>query len=223
MNKKILIYVALFVLLVASVTAIWFSSHRQSEQNDSIESTNEQKEAKAMPDTNKILVVYFSRAGENYNVGVVDTGNTELLAKEIVARTGADEFKIVPLEAYPTDYNEMIELATQERKNQARPDYVGDVDLADYETIFFGYPVWWGDMPMIVYNFVEKHDWTGKTVIPFNTHEGSGNAGTYQTLQAKMTGATLKGDGFNMSGSTARTDEGLRKIDNWLEELGYSQ
>ncbi len=77
-------------------------------------------------------------------------------------------------------------------------------------------------MPMIVYNFVEKHDWNGKTVIPFNTHEGSGNAGTYDILKSKMAGATLKGDGFNMSGSTARTDDGIKNLDNWLSGLGFN-
>ena len=167
----------------------------------------------------KTLVVYFSRADENYNVGTVEVGNTELLAKEIIAKTSADEFKIEPKDKYPAVYQEAIERATAERKAGARPEYIGDVDITDYDTIFFGYPIWWGDMPMVVYNFIEKHDWNGKTVIPFNTHEGSGNAGTYDILKSKMTGATLKGDGFNMSGSTARTDDGIKKLDNWLENL----
>lgn len=74
-------------------------------------------------------------------------------------------------------------------------------------------------MPMTVYNFVEKHDWNGKTVIPFNTHEGSGNAGTYEILKSKMPGATLKGDGFNIPGSVARTDEGIKMLDDWLSSL----
>lgn len=167
----------------------------------------------------KTLVVYFSRADENYNVGTVEIGNTELLAKEIIAKTGADEFKIEPKDKYPTNYQEAIERATEERKSSARPEYIDDVDITDYDTIFFGYPIWWGDMPMIVYNFIEKHDWNGKTVIPFNTHEGSGNSGTYDILKSKMAGATLKGNGFNMSGSTARTDDGIKKLDDWLAEL----
>lgn len=169
----------------------------------------------------KKLVVYFSRADENYNVGNVGVGNTELLAKEIIAKTGADEFMIVPEVAYPVNYQETIDQATKERNEQARPEYKGDVDTSGYDTIFLGYPIWWDDMPMIVYNFIEKHDWNGKTVIPFNTHEGSGNSGTYDILKDKLTGATLMGDGFNMSGSIARTDDGIEKLDNWLESLGY--
>jgi flavodoxin len=167
----------------------------------------------------KTLVVYFSHADENYNVGTVEVGNTELLAKEIIAKTGADEFKIEPKDKYPAAYEEAIERATDERNDNARPEYIGDVDISSYDTIFFGYPIWWGDMPMVVYNFVEKHDWNGKTVIPFNTHEGSGNAGTYDILKSKMSGATLKGGGFNMPGSTARTDDGIKNLDNWLSSI----
>ena len=65
---------------------------------------------------------------------------------------------------------------------------------------------------MIVYHFIEDHDWSGKTVIPFNTHEGSGNSGTYQTWQTLMIGATLKGDGFNLAGHVARTSEGQEQM-----------
>ena len=167
----------------------------------------------------KTLVIYFSHAGENYNVGTVEIGNTELLAKEIITKTDADEFKIEPKDKYPLSYQEAIERAADEQKAGARPEYVGDVDIADYDTIFFGYPIWWEDLPMVVYSFIEKHDFSGKTVIPFNTHEGSGNAGTYETLKSLMSGAILKGDGFNMTGSTARTEEGIKKLDNWLNSL----
>ena len=173
-------------------------------------------------DDKKSLVVYFSRGDENYNVGTVEVGNTELLARRIIETTGADEFKIVPVEAYPENYMECVDVATAEKESGVRPAYVGDVDVVNYDTVFLGYPIWWGDMPMIVYNFIEKHDWDGKTVIPFNTHEGSNNSGTYDILKSKMTGATLKGDGFNMSGSAARTDDGIKNLDNWLSGLGFN-
>ena len=97
----------------------------------------------------KTLVVYFSRADENYNVGTVEVGNTELLAKEIIAKTGADEFKIEPVDKYPANYQEAIERATEERKAGARPEYIGDVDISSYDTIFlviqFGGAIyqWW--------------------------------------------------------------------------------
>lgn len=169
----------------------------------------------------KTLVVYFSRGDENYNVGKIEVGNTELLAHEIAAKTGADEFKIEPKEKYPVGYQEAIELATKEREAGARPEYVGEIDITDYDTIFLGYPIWWDDLPMVVYSFIEKHDFSGKTVIPFNTHEGSGNAGTYAVLAELMSGANLKGDGFNMSGAVARTEEGIKKLDEWLSGMGF--
>ena len=164
-------------------------------------------------------MIYFSRADENYSVGTVEVGNTELLAKEIINQTGADEFKIEPVKPYPADYQEAVAVATQEGQDNARPEYIGEVDFSDYDTIFLGYPIWWGDLPKIVYTFLEKHDWAGKTVIPFNTHEGSGNSGTYEKLQSILTGAELKGDGFNLSGSVARTSTGLQRLDSWLSEL----
>lgn len=168
----------------------------------------------------KTLVVYFSRGDENYNVGAVEIGNTELLAKRIAEVTGADEFKIVPEKTYPENYMECVDLATSEKETGARPEYVGDVnDFAQYDTVFLGYPIWWGDLPMIVYSFIEKHNFDGKTVIPFCTHEGSGNSGTYEKLQAKLPGAALKGDGFNMTGTVARTEKGLEQLDEWLNKL----
>jgi len=167
----------------------------------------------------KALVVYFSHAGENYNVGEVTVGNTELLAKEIASQCGADEFKIVPKVAYPKGYSEAVEVATEELNDEARPEYEGEVDITPYDTIFLGYPIWWGDLPMVVYTFLEAHDFAGKTVIPFNTHEGSGNAGTYSRIEELLPEAKVAGGGFNMSGKIARTEEGKALLGKWLESL----
>ena len=166
----------------------------------------------------KILVTYFSRGDEEYGVGEVETGNTELLAKAIIAKTGADEFKIEPEVAYPVKYMECVDQATKEKEQNLRPTYKGDIDITKYNTIYLGYPIWWGDLPMVVYTFLENHDLKGKTIIPFNTHEGSGNSGTYASLQKKFPDATFKGDGFNMAGHEARTEQGLQKLDAWLEK-----
>ena len=104
----------------------------------------------------KSIVIYFSRADENYGVEDTTVGNNEILAKEIVRTKNADEFKIVPVNPYPADYQSCVEVATKERDENARPEYVGDVDLLEYDTIYLGYPIWWGDIPMIVYNFLES-------------------------------------------------------------------
>ena len=165
----------------------------------------------------KTLVVYFSRADENYSVGTVEVGNTELLAKEIIAKTGSDEFKIEPKDKYPAVYQEAIERATAERKTNARPEYVGDVDIANYDTIFFGYPIWWGDMPMIVYNFLEKHVFTGKNFVPFCTHEGSGESGTFAEAGNLAVGANVE-QGLAIQGKLARQDGGKKQVGYWIDQ-----
>jgi len=169
----------------------------------------------------KILVAYFSHPGENYAVGYVDPGNTQLLGREILRITNGNEFYINPVNPYPVDYNSTVTKAINEQAYQIRPEYCDDVRVEEYDVVFLGYPIWNGDLPMIVYNFIESHSWKGKIVIPFNTHEGSGNAGTYERLKIKMPGATLRGGGFNMTGQDARTVGGLQKLNDWLRNLEY--
>lgn len=111
----------------------------------------------------RVLVVYFSRAGENYSVGVIEEGNTAKMAKIIASQTGADLFAIVPEVPYPEDYDSMLSVATQEKNEDARPAYTGDVEnWEQYDTVFIGYPIWWAGVPCIVYTFLESHDFTGK-------------------------------------------------------------
>ena len=164
----------------------------------------------------KSIVIYFSRADENYGVEDTTVGNNEILAKEIVRAKNADEFKIVPVNPYPADYHSCVEVATKERDENARPEYVGDVDLLEYDTIYLGYPIWWGDIPMIVYNFLEKHNFDGKTIYPFCTHEGSGEAGTFYKVEDAAPGATVA-DGFELAGHVTRTERGIKKLQDWLE------
>ena len=164
----------------------------------------------------KTLVVYFSRADENYGVEDRTVGNTEILAKEIVHSKNADEFKIIPVKPYPKDYQTCVEVATKEHEENARPEYAGDIDISDYDVIYLGYPIWWSDAPMIVYNFLEKHDFAGKTIYPFCTHEGSGEAGTFGRIADKLPSSTVA-DGFELAGHTARTERGLKKFQDWLK------
>ena len=142
--------------------------------------TNQRKEQNMKE--KKILVAFFSRAGENYAVGHIEKGNTHIIAEMIAAETDGDLFHIEPVTPYPDDYTECTEVAKQELNVKARPAIKGDIKVEDYDIIFIGYPNWWGDMPMPVYTFIEKHSWQGKTVIPFCTHEGSGLPGTENRL-----------------------------------------
>ena len=172
----------------------------------------------------KVLVAYFSRPGENYNVGTVSEGNTAKLAKEIASQTGGDIFEIKPVHPYPSDYREMLAIAQQEAAEDARPEIAGTVEnMAGYDTVYIGYPIWNGDLPKIVVNFLESYDFTGKTVYPFCTHEGSGLAGTVDTISS-LIGGTVE-IGLAVRGSVAQNDrdETARLVTDWLGESGSDQ
>lgn len=173
-----------------------------------------------------ILVVYFSRTGEQYGVGVIDKGNTAIVADMIIEATGADSFEILPQEDYyPYTYNELTEVAKKEQNENARPAYAGDVpDLSRYDTIFIGAPVWWGDWPMICYTFFENNadSLTGKTLIPFSTHAGSGLSGFDRKMSSALPNSTV-GEGLAISGSDAQNnqDSVRNKVNEWLSGLGF--
>lgn len=180
-------------------------------------------EEKTMNMDGKKLVVFFSHTGENYNVGYIEKGNTHIVADMIADATGADIFEIVPEKGYPKSYNECIEIAKKELQANARPAVKGDVKIEDYDVIFIGYPQWWGEPPMCVYTFIEKHDWNGKTVIPFVTHEGSGMGGTDRKIAAECKGAnTLTDKGLAIQGKIAQENQASAKksVEKWLEGLG---
>ena len=168
--------------------------------------------------TNKALVVYYSRTGENYAVGNIAEGNTAIVAKMIAERTGADLFEIKTEKAYAASYDVCIEEAKKELREDARPAIVGDVENFDeYDTVYVGYPIWWGVPPMCVFTFFEKHDWTGKTVKPFCTHEGSGLGGSVRAIRKALPAATVT-DGLAIQGQTAQNDRPAAQaaVDRWL-------
>ena len=172
----------------------------------------------------KILIAFFSRADENYNVGTVSVGNTEIMARYIKEYLGdrADGFKIDPVVSYPTNYKECTEVATKEKNSNARPEFKNAeaLDLSKYDTILLGYPIWWGDVPMIINTFLEKYDFSGKTIIPFNTHEGSGDAGTYANIKNKMSSSNVNTNGLSIRGAIAREESSKSTVENWLKGLG---
>lgn len=169
----------------------------------------------------KTLVVFFSHTGENYGVGNIKEGNTHIIAKMIGEAIGGTLFEIVPEKDYPHDsYDAVVEIAKQEKEQKARPAIKGDVKIEDYDVIFIGYPNWWGDMPMPVYTFLEKHDWKGKTVIPFCTHEGSGLSNTENYIAEVCKGATVA-KGLAVRGTTAQNnrDQARKSVNSWIDKL----
>ena len=176
----------------------------------------------AAPSGSKTLVVYFSRTGEQYTVGVIDKGNTAIVAE----KTGADLWEVLPADdRYPMTYSALTDVAKREQNDKARPAYKGTVpDLSEYDTVFIGAPVWWGDWPMILYTFFEQNRdaLAGKTLFPFSTHEGSGLSGFDKKLASAIPGATV-GKGLAIRGNDAqnRQDSVRNSVNDWLNDLGF--
>ena len=168
----------------------------------------------------KILVVYFSRTGEEYNVGNITKGNTEIVAEMIAQKTGADTFEVKAAKPYPDEYEPCTEIAKQELEENARPAFESNFDnLAQYDTIFVGYPIWWSAVPRVMMTFLEANDFNGKKVIPFCTHGGSG---TEREIADACKGADVK-SGLAIVGKTAQNDSAAaqKDVEDWLKTLGY--
>lgn len=172
--------------------------------------------------TKKILVAFFSRTGENYAVGHIEQGNTHIVAELIASATGGTLFRIEPATPYPDDYRACTEVAQREKRSKARPALVGDITAEEFDVIFLGYPNWWGDLPMCVYTFLEQHDWQGKIIIPFCTHEGSGLSDTENLLRAACRGASVL-NGLAVRGFVAQNEreKARKQALEWLKRLKY--
>ena len=183
------------------------------------------EEAPAPAETGKgALVIYFSRTGEQYTVGVIEKGNTAIVAEMVAEKTGADLFEVLPAEDnYPMTYDALLDVARQEQRDKARPAYKGALpDLTAYDTVFIGAPVWWGDWPMILYTVFENNVFSGKRLVPFSTHEGSGLSGFDRKLAAVCPDSEIL-TGLAVRGNDAqnRPDAVRESVNGWLAGLGY--
>ncbi len=196
-------------------------------QQSSEQQAQEQAEQPSVDNSGEknALVVYFSRTGEQYTVGVIEKGNTAIVAEMIAEETGADLFEVLPADDhYPMTYDELTDVAKQEQNENARPAYAGEVpDLSQYDTIFIGAPVWWGDWPMIMYTFFEENAdaLSGKTLVPFSTHEGSGLSGFDEKLSDACPGSTVL-EGLAIRGNDAQNaqDDVRSEVNGWISGLG---
>ena len=202
----------------SSAVDAWVNGLRLPAVSDSSNETN-----------HSTLVVYFSmpetmQAGnmtteEDNSTVVIDgevLGNTQYMAQVIAEETGADIFRIEPVTPYPADHSTLVNQAAEEQKANVRPAILGSVDLEDYNTVFIGYPIWWSDMPQILYTFFDSYDLSGKTVIPFSTHGGSGFAGTPDTIRELEPDANML-DGLTISRDSIQ--EARDKIVDWAKGL----
>jgi flavodoxin len=169
----------------------------------------------------KILVAYFSRAGNNYVGGGIvnlNVGNTEIAMKMIAQLTGGKLFKINPVEKYSSDYTSCTKEAQKDLRENARPElteYLESVD--EFDTVILGYPNYWGTMPMPVCTFLEKYEFSGKTILPLCTHEGSGMGHSESDLNKFCPQATIL-SGLAIQGS--RVNSAQKEITNWLRSAG---
>ena len=225
--KKILSLILTAVLLLTLAAC---GTVRNEEQNTSTTPIPENTEApasdavsNAVPDETeqeptaetdgKILVVYFSWSG-----------NLDKMAHWIADETGGDLIRVTAKEAYPENYNDTADRAKKEVDNGIRPDINVDLtpeQMAQYDTVFFGFPVWWYDLPMSMWTFLESYDFSGKTVIPFFSHEGSSNgAGALPRVTELAKGANVRtADALSIRGGSVASSENA--VRDWVKGLNY--
>lgn len=211
MKKGIVIIVAIVLVLCAAGGAIYYFTHKEKSKTVGFDESivdEDGKEAKVDTEGKKVLVLYFS-----------ETGNTQALAKTISDQVGGDFRRIEPVTAYPGE-DELTDYAKAEKENNERPAMKAlDVNPEEYDVIFIGYPIWWYTMPMIIYTFLDEYDLSGVTIVPYNTHEGSGDSGTYETIQDLEPNATVL-EGLAVRGNKMSSDQ-TETVVKWLESIGF--
>ena len=194
------------------------------------ESTSEMAEdTQVLNKEQDALIVYFSAANMN-DVDAVTSAtplidgesSVEWIANIIQEKTGADVARIIPAEDYSLSYNDVADAAKKEADNEVHPAIQPlDVDPTSYRTVFIGYPMWWYRMPMVLETFFDSYDFSGVTIIPFNTHEGSRDGGTYDMIRDREPDATVL-DGIAIRGGNAGEDSARDDIEAWLDGLNLN-
>lgn len=192
-----------------------------SDTNDTITNNSE----------SKILIAYFSLP-ENADTSGVDAvagasivldnekvlGNTEYMAYAIQEAVDGDLFRIETVQQYPLEHEPLVEMADEEQNSNARPELLNRVEnMEQYDTIFLGYPNWWGDMPMPLYTFLEEYDLSGKTIIPFSSHGGSGFSRTESTIAQMQPNASVSENGLTVSRNDVA--DSYEDVFQWAENI----
>jgi Flavodoxins len=165
--------------------------------------TKAQTNESTTKDTSKMLIVYYSR-----------TGNTEAMANRIQELTGADMFRVETVKPYPSDYTTTTEVAKEEKNNNARPTIKAKVENIDqYDTVYIGFPIWWGTYPMAMATFIEGHNLKGKTIIPFCTHGGGGVDQGFIDVKKRCPDSDVL-DGLSIAGNSVKSKD--KEIEEWV-------
>lgn len=187
----------------SSETAAPGSSAPESTEEPASESTSETETG------SNALVVYFSWSG-----------NTETIANEIASQTGADIFSLTPVTPYSTDYNTVLDEAQAEQRDNARPEISGSIEnFGSYEVVYLGFPNWWGDMPMILYSFLDDYDLSGKTIAPFVSSGGSGFSDSISAMESGEPDATVT-EGLSLSSDASKNPGDA--VTEWLDRIGLA-
>lgn len=205
----------------ASSTVV--TNNKNSKEANSSSTSDSANNITDKANSKKILIAYFSRTGENYNVGNIEKGNTQIIAEMISEQTDGTLFRIQTVNPYPEDYMECTKIAQKEKDDDARPELVNNVDnMNNYDVIFLGYPIWWGDMPMAVYTFMENYDFSGKTIVPFCTNEGSGLSDTVDNIKKACPDSSVL-DGLAIQGMIAQEsrDKAKKAVTDWLKQNDF--
>lgn len=205
----------IFIAVLAVV--LYTGCNGQNNDNAKTHGRASQQDNKSLNSENmkKSIVIFFSHAGDNYSVGIIDTGNTKIVADYISEITGADQFEIVTHKYDGMAYTPLIELAKEEANKGELPPYEGAApDLSQYDTVFIGGPVWWGTYPQVMFTLFKDINLDGKTVIPFTTHEGSGLASCASDVRKAFPKAYVTGE-FSIYGHEVRS--GKAKVEKWLK------
>ena len=231
MNKKILTLV-IFIALIAIIGGIIFAvtssnnktgigveekgenetiiSNKTNDENQSSQvNNNENENNNANTNTEsegKTLIVYFTQSG-----------NTEKVAKIIEQEIDADLIKLETVKTYKSDYNDLLDEAQEEKSSNARPELKTKLNIDNYDTIIIGMPIWWGDMPMPIYTFLDNYDLSGKKVAAFVTHGGSGLCNVPNKIKSEEPNAIIT-EGLAISGSSAGNSQS--KVKDWLSNIG---
>ena len=231
MNKKVitLIIVILVIAVIGIVVGINLAGNNENantvqnqassesqEENQEVgqvannenETNTEENQNKQESGSGNVLVVHFSH-----------TGNTENVANFIHEVVGGDIVKLETEEPYTNNYNDLLDIAQEERNENARPALSTQIDnIDDYDTIFLGYPIWWGDMPMALYTFLDEYDLSGKTIAPFVTSGGSGLSGTPSKIEDEEPNATVT-EGLSVRDSNSENSQSA--VSEWLSEIEF--
>ncbi|MBE6742408.1 MAG: flavodoxin [Ruminococcaceae bacterium] len=221
---KRIIAIVLTLTLAIMLVSCSAGDNTPNSNSKSADASTESAKTDIITTDKKVLTIYFS-ASNTSNADATSSatpdfngiGSTAYIAEYIHKKAGGDIEKIIPVKDYPTGYDETVNAAKTERDNDERPEFAPlEYNPEEYDVIFIGYPMWWYTLPMIMYTFFDTYDFSGKTIVPFNTHEGSGDGGTYDEIREFEPNATVV-DGLAIRGGDA--EKSANNIDEWIEEF----